>query len=110
MLWRGLFSQPPSQRHTLTPRPPFASPQDKFGVEAGPPQAEVVRGLVRAYVEGLCWVMRYYYDGVASWTWFYPYHYAPFASGADVHGVRCRVGWGATAGCEAGGGGQLRRG
>ena len=36
--------------------------QAKLGVE-GAEQDRLRREMVKAYVEGLCWVMRYYYDG-----------------------------------------------
>ncbi|KAI9509818.1 exonuclease II [Russula earlei] len=55
----------------------------KFGIRFD--DKEEMGKLVYRYVEGLQWVMHYYYSGVASWSWFYNYHYAPRVS--DFKGV-----------------------
>ncbi|CEH14476.1 5-3 exoribonuclease 2 [Ceraceosorus bombacis] len=52
--------------------------QQKFGV--GLDDIKLRRAIVKSYVEGLAWVLAYYYQGCPSWTWYYPYHFSPFAA------------------------------
>ncbi|KAI1918000.1 exonuclease II Exo2 [Ophidiomyces ophidiicola] len=52
--------------------------QEKFGWDTG--NNEEMRKLTENYVQGLQWVLYYYYRGVASWPWFYRYHYSPMIS------------------------------
>ncbi|PLN77665.1 XRN 5'-3' exonuclease N-terminus-domain-containing protein [Aspergillus taichungensis] len=51
---------------------------NKFGW--GLDNHEEMKKLTENYVQGLQWVLYYYYRGIASWPWFFAYHYAPMIS------------------------------
>lgn len=38
---------------------------------------DAIKEIAENYIEGLQWILLYYYQGVASWGWFYRYHYGP---------------------------------
>ncbi|KAI9744255.1 MAG: 5'-3' exoribonuclease 1 [Claussenomyces sp. TS43310] len=47
--------------------------------------------LCENYVQGLQWVLYYYYRGVVSWPWYYGYHYSPMISGESNRVFRASI-------------------
>lgn len=41
---------------------------------------EVLQEQAHAYVRAIQWILLYYFEGVQSWSWYYPHHYAPYIS------------------------------
>ncbi|XP_047471890.1 5'-3' exoribonuclease 1-like isoform X1 [Penaeus chinensis] len=39
-----------------------------------------LREQAEGYVRGIQWILNYYYNGVCSWSWYYPHHYCPYIS------------------------------
>ena len=52
---------------------------EKFGRDGIRLTDEFYKNIATCYIEGLRWVMLYYYSGVPSWEWYFPYHFAPCA-------------------------------
>ena len=50
----------------------------KFGIAHDQP--ELLNSVKRAYIEAMMWCLEYYFQGPPSWSWFYPFHYAPMIS------------------------------
>lgn len=47
--------------------------------------------LRKAYLEGLVWNLKYYYEGCVSWEWFFPYHYGKCPSERNyIYAIRLK--------------------
>ena len=39
-----------------------------------------MKSQAEGYIRAVQWNLHYYYNGVCSWGWYYPHHYAPYIS------------------------------
>ena len=55
--------------------------KEKLHIDIKTPEGKEEKNkMFNLYLEGLQWVLFYYYRGVKSWRWYYPYNYAPMIS------------------------------
>jgi 5'-3' exonuclease len=45
---------------------------------------QLKNSISKSYIEALQWICKYYYSGVPSWSWYYPFHYSPFLTDIKV--------------------------
>jgi hypothetical protein len=59
------------------------------------PHSAQHRKLCREFLKGMAWTLKYYTTGCQSWSWYYPFHYAPFLSDMVDLSQHCiyQVGW-----------------
>merc|ERR1711916_284997 len=43
-------------------------------------ETEQIHKICYEYVLALQWISHYYFNGLRSWGWYYPYHYSPYVS------------------------------
>lgn len=52
----------------------------KFHLDEEDDVETFIKNVVFKYMEGLSWVLLYYFQSCPMWHWYYPYYYAPLAS------------------------------
>eukprot|EP01071_Lankesteria_metandrocarpae_P003055 Lankesteria_metandrocarpae@DN2724_c1_g1_i1.p1 len=60
--------------------------QQKFHLNCTTELEAFASQVAQEYIRGIAWVLQYYYQGVASWGWYYPLHYAPFSKDLVQYG------------------------
>lgn len=55
--------------------------KEKFRINS----PDYIKYVSHSYLQTMLWVNLYYYNGVPSWDWYYPFHYGPFFSDLENH-------------------------
>eukprot|EP00794_Sanderia_malayensis_P014879 gene14879-16425_t len=51
---------------------------EKFNVPTA--DDSFIAEVAHEYILAIQWILHYYFNGLQSWSWYYPYHYAPYVS------------------------------
>ncbi|SOV14061.1 exoribonuclease, putative [Plasmodium sp. gorilla clade G2] len=61
--------------------------KSKFHLDDNDSIEDFIKDVVYKYVEGLAWVLAYYFQSCPMWHWYYPYYYAPLSSDLIVDNI-----------------------
>ncbi|CDO64155.1 exoribonuclease, putative [Plasmodium reichenowi] len=61
--------------------------KSKFHLDDNDAIEDFIKDVVYKYVEGLAWVLAYYFQSCPMWHWYYPYYYAPLSSDLIIDNI-----------------------